>query len=790
MAPIPAYFDTTRIPTSTAPKLTMSNLNTKTTASSYMPYKIGSGSGAVTMSLCAGPANDAAAAVKGNALRYMLNALKPQVALFSLSDLVAPLHALLPVPIDAAEIEAVCFGSQLRSALITPGDATTLEGLSFHNDKGDVVSATMDVSKRKGGKLALKYIHVSSTVKLNSIDPRFDPSEEISVSFYLALPQNMPTAMNPAQLFADRTPRTTVTRINVNNVTATVPRSMAKAVATIFAASDITYTGTMDFLEDYDTFTAVCTSTPTIYKQDKRFFIPVPPHEHFLEEIRPVVWKIFSDILWLDYVGIDQAIGITPAVTARSLRAIRCIHWNPVLRKSTFLTPDEVMTQYLELIPLLTPHDPSSWGFHLFALYLDSLTPEVRDMLEDTRGQYYFNMPNLATIKTVNSQMKHLRKIKQLASLAHGFIGAQDARFRKFNNNSFPGGQPAKGDSPSAFVGTGSEPSQPATKVPAAAATAFVSPAESTIARYQPSSTDYPTDPTTQFTSKYARGFRGCFGCGSEDHRFSGCPQKQESAVKSVFHKNYLAHFPDRRKRNDDGTELSTRSDKVPRLYVAVGVSFVANNQLESRPMPIQVNNNLPTADFRLTTANMELCIDLGCLIDTCAGLNSGNLAFHTHIRNTYPHCIVSFEQFDDEKPFWPVKLGGAITSQFDEVDHGRLTAVITYRTDIVNRLTGEPMAIKFDLGADVSVNSLFGAPTLRDLEAIVDIGKSILHLRRVQRSIPMKHEMEQTPARCNSHSHSNETSPRSVRIPRRKHARGHGYSKRLRASCYDSTRH
>ena len=48
-------------------------------------------------------------------------------------------------------------------------------------------------------------------------------------------------------------------------------------------------------------------------------------------------------------------------------------------------------------------------------------------------------------------------------------------------------------------------------------------------------------------------------------------------------------------------------------------------------------------------------------------------------------------------------------------------------------------MTIKFALGADVSVNSLFGAPTLRDLKAIVDIGESMLHLRRVQRSIPMQ---------------------------------------------------
>ena len=738
MAPIPAYFDTTRIPTFTAPKLTMSNLNTKTTASSFTPYKIGSGSNAVSVSLCAGPANDASISTKGTALRYMLSTMKPHVALFSLPDLAAPLHILLPTPIDAAEIEAMSFGNQLRSALIMPGNATMMQGLSFHNGKGEIVSADMTVADRKGGILAMKYVHVSSTVKLNSLDTRFNPTEEVTATFYLALPQNLPTGATPAQLFLDGTPRRNATGVTTNNVTVPIPRSMTKAVATIFAADETTYTGTMEFLEDHDTFTSVFTSNPTIYKQGKKDFTPVQAREQFLSEIRPVVWKIFSDILWLDYVGTDPSVGITPAVTARSLRAIRCIMWNPVLRKSTFLTPDEVMTQYLELIPLLTPHDPSEWGFHLFTLYFDSLTQEVGEMLEDTRGRYYFAPPNLATIMTVNSQMRHLREVRQMASLAHGFLSAQDARFRKINNRSLSGGQHAKGDPSTAYVGTGSEPSQP-TNATAPAASAFVSPAESTILRYQPASTEYPTDPTNQFTSKYLRGFRGCFGCGSEDHRFGGCPQRQEAAVKSAFHKNYLAHFPDRRKRNDDGSELPTTSDKVPRLYVAVGVSFVANSQLESRPMPIQVNNNLPTADFRLMTADMEPCIDLGCLIDTCAGLNSGNLAFHTHIRNTYPHCVVSFEQFDDENPFRPVKLGGAITSNFDEADHGRLTAVITYRTDIVNRLTGELMTIKFALGADVSVNSLFGAPTLRDLEAIVDIGKSILHLRRVQRSIPMR---------------------------------------------------
>ena len=723
------------------------NTATTTAQTQYKPYKIGSGSNAVIVSLCGAPAIDASVAAKGTALRYVLNTLQAHVALFSLSDLAAPLHSILPTPIHAAEIEAASFGTQLYSALVTPTSATQMDGIAVYNGKGDPVSIVFNVADRKSGNRAMKYIQVKSTVKLHSIDNRFSPTETASVTFCLELPQNIPSVLAPTELFPDGTPIRSANNPNAGDAGILIPRSMSKAAGTAVATShDTTYTGTMDFLEDCDTFKAVFTGQPKLYKLVKKDFVPFTANEQFQPDIRPHVWKVFNDILWLDYVDIDPAIGITPAVTARCLRAIKCINWNPLLRKSTFLTPDEVMTQYLALTPLLSPHDTSTWGFHLFTLFFDAMTVEVREALEDTRGPYYFSPPNLSTIKTTKDQMLHLREVRKLASLAHAFNSAQDARIRRITKP-FPNQQQAAAHPVTAFVGTGHEPIQPAVEVPApatltvGAASAFISPAETTMTRYQPSSTEYPVDPTTQFTSKYLRGFPGCFGCGSTGHRFTTCPQRSESLVKSAFHKNYLAHFPDRRKRNDDGTMLQAQQgpSQIPRLFVAVGVSFVTKSRSsEARPMPIQVNNNLPTAYFRLASANLEPCIDLGCLIDTCAGLNSGSLDFHIHIRDTYPQCVVAFEQFDDVNPFQPVKLGGAITSQYDEADHGRLTAVITYRTDIINPMTGQPMTIKFALGSDVSVNSLFGAPTLRDLNAVVDIGNSILLLRRVQRTFPL----------------------------------------------------
>lgn len=750
MAPIPAYFETTRIPTSSTMSLNQTNPATTNAPTQYTPCKIGSGSNAVTVSLCGAPAVDAPAATKGTALRYVLSTLQAHVLLFSLSDLAAPLHSILPTPLHAAEIEATNFGTQLQSAFVKPNVATQMDGMAFYNGKGDAVPVIFHAPDRKSGNRAMKYVQVQSTVKLNSLDNRFNPTETVSVMFFLELPQNIPSALAPTELFPDGTPKKNANIANAGNAGATIPRSMSKAAGTVSSIHDTTYTGTLEFLEDHETFTAVFTKQPKLYKLVKKEFHLITESEHFQSAIRPHVWKIFSDILWLDYVGIDPAVGITPAVTARCLRAIKCINWNPILRKSTFLTPDEVMTQYLALTPLLSSHDTSAWGFHLFTLFFDAMTVEVREALEDTRGPYYFAPPDLSTIKTAKDQMEHLREVRKLASLAHAFNSAQDARIRRAMKP-FPNQQQALAHPVTAFVGTGHEHRQPVSEAPvptvasaAGAAQAFISPAETTMTRYQsPSTTDYPVDPTTQFVSKYPRSFPGCFGCGSDGHRFPACPRKSEPLVKSSFYKNYLAHFPDRRKRNDDGTALQVQQgpSQIPRLFVSVGVSFVAKSRSSgARPMPIQVNNNLPTADFRLVNGNLDPCIDLGCLIDTCAGLNSGSLEFHTHIRDTYPQCVVAFEQFDDANPFQPVKLGGAVTSQSDEAkNHGRLTAVITYRTDIINPVTRQPMTIKFALGSDVSVNSLFGAPTLRDLGAIVDTGEDTLVLRRVQRTLPMR---------------------------------------------------
>jgi hypothetical protein len=68
--------------------------------------------------------------------------------------------------------------------------------------------------------------------------------------------------------------------------------------------------------------------------------------------------------------------------------------------------------------------------------------------------------------------------------------------------------------------------------------------------RYQPeSSSTYPTDPATNFTSPYPLGFAGCMFCGSSDHVYRLCSENGAPGASAIFYKNLFAHKPHLRKR-------------------------------------------------------------------------------------------------------------------------------------------------------------------------------------------------------------------------------------------------
>ena len=47
--------------------------------------------------------------------------------------------------------------------------------------------------------------------------------------------------------------------------------------------------------------------------------------------------------------------------------------------------------------------------------------------------------------------------------------------------------------------------------------------------------TFYPKNPMTNYISRFADGFFGCLGYGSESHLFRGCPKKHTSKMKKIF---------------------------------------------------------------------------------------------------------------------------------------------------------------------------------------------------------------------------------------------------------------
>ena len=59
----------------------------------------------------------------------------------------------------------------------------------------------------------------------------------------------------------------------------------------------------------------------------------------------------------------------------------------------------------------------------------------------------------------------------------------------------------------------------------------------------------YPTTPGSNYVSRFADGFRGCFGCGSDAHQFRACPDRNNPDIKRQFFLDMNAHVPITRRK-------------------------------------------------------------------------------------------------------------------------------------------------------------------------------------------------------------------------------------------------
>ena len=283
----------------------------------------------------------------------------------------------------------------------------------------------------------------------------------------------------------------------------------------------------------------------------------------------------------------------------------------------------------------------------------------------------------------------------------------------------------------------------------------------------------HPGDPTKW--SAFPVGFRGCYYCGKTEHGFTTCPRKTESDATQVFHWNLHCHKPElwfkhKERRasqargyspprvqfrpvqahtygpsghgmgrgraatlpawtmnqyreeqtgentddtgNESGEGYLTQDENIRRSYVAI---VQCHNLKETRRMPISSQNELPHLDFQVGQASDSMALSF--LYDTGAAINTGYLPYHKKIMHECPHIVESYEEFNGSNPFEPIKLVGAITDPdvYDKERHGVLSAVVRYKTPYIMR-SGKPFKLCFALGADMSVNSIFGLPGILEI--------------------------------------------------------------------------
>ena len=156
-----------------------------------------------------------------------------------------------------------------------------------------------------------------------------------------------------------------------------------------------------------------------------------------------------------------------------------------------------------------------------------------------------------------------------------------------------------------------------------------------------------------------------------------------------------------------DNTTPQDNQRKKGRLWVFSANILVSNAQIIAPPMPLDVDNGLPGIELWLgNDAKDEMCFI--CHMDTCAAMNTCNLAVHQWLMTSHSHLVAEYIQFDDAHPFEPLRLHCAVADLAKtESMHGKLTAIVRYWLRYKN--DGKHVILSFGLGESVMVNSIVG---------------------------------------------------------------------------------
>ena len=93
----------------------------------------------------------------------------------------------------------------------------------------------------------------------------------------------------------------------------------------------------------------------------------------------------------------------------------------------------------------------------------------------------------------------------------------------------------------------------------------------------------------------------------------------------------------------------------------------------------MDIDNELPTIHMRSRTSDKNkatFCTH----VNSCAGMNVGNLRLHQFITTTNPDIVEIYIQFNDDNPFDPIRLNCDLGKENNYLK-GKINSLVTYKT-------------------------------------------------------------------------------------------------------------
>jgi hypothetical protein len=347
------------------------------------------------------------------------------------------------------------------------------------------------------------------------------------------------------------------------------PRMSAVLASTTTSSSS--YYGTLDFLDSQSEFEAVFPDpVPLLVTPTTAGAVSVDSITlltQLLSFIDRCKFQLFVPIFRCDYVGTaDRDDASSLHATIQALKRPSMAYRNPSSGHWINLTPDELFAEYAELTPLL-PNNVSLWGLNLVTQFLNALSLDLQEALQTDP---LYSAPDLSTLTSRSSQLGALRSLRVAAVRQFTLLRAQERLIAKTINRKLNKQSPGTTALAAPISASIIHPIQGSSTSPvglsdhgSSLTRSFMSPAEQTMSRYQPTPPtntadplSNPIDPVTNFQSSYPINFIGCMFCGDPNHVFRSCPANGQPGASAVFYKNLFAHKPHLRKREPRPDEI------------------------------------------------------------------------------------------------------------------------------------------------------------------------------------------------------------------------------------------